>query len=85
MSEQYAHTNSRGATYFLNSKNVVLRGGHKRAIYYFTKDKERLEACALPEGWEVVENPHNGFCTIRRTEAQKAKDAAAKSKAAASK
>lgn len=65
-SSQYSHTNSRGATYYLNSKNVVLRGGHQRTIYYFTKDAGRLEACDLPEGWEVTENTHNGFCTIRR-------------------
>lgn len=64
--KQYAHENTKGVTYYLNSKKVVLRGGHERQIYYFTKDKGRLEACALPEGWEVTENAHNGFCTIRR-------------------
>lgn len=63
---QYSHKNSRGTQYYLNSKNVVLRGGQEQRIYYFTKDAGRLESCDLPKGWEVVENTHNGFCTIRK-------------------
>lgn len=67
MSEgQYSHTNSKGVKYYLNSKNVVLRGGHERRIYYFSKDAGRLEACSLPDGWQVTENTHNGFLTIKQ-------------------
>ena len=61
----YKHTNSKGVTYYLNSKDVVLRGGKKQTIYYFSKD-ERPEASDLPSGMEVNENPRNGFLTVKR-------------------
>jgi YHS domain-containing protein len=62
----YKHTNSKGVTYFLNSKAVVLRGGKEQTIYYFSKD-ERPEAVKdIPEGFMVNENPRNGFLTVKR-------------------
>jgi hypothetical protein len=62
----YSHTNSKGVTYHLNSKAVVLRGGKEQTIYYFSKDV-RPEATELPAGMEVNENPRNGFLTVKRT------------------
>ena len=61
----YKHTNSKGVTYFLNSKEVTLRGGKVQRIYYFSKD-ERPEGTDLPAGFSVNENPRNGFLTIKR-------------------
>lgn len=61
---QYSHTNSLGVTYYLNSKQVTLRGGRVQTIYYFSKDEGRPEACDLPEGKQVNENPRNGFLTV---------------------
>ena len=61
----YKHTNSKGVTYYLNSKKVTLRGGKEQTIYYFSKD-ERPEACDLPDGMEVSENVKNGFITLKR-------------------
>lgn len=61
----YQHKNSKGVTYYLNSKEVTLRGGKKQTIYYFSKD-ERPEGCDLPEGYEVNENVRNGFITLKR-------------------
>lgn len=66
MSDHFSQTNSKGVTYHLNSKEVVLRGGHERVIYFFSKDV-RPTACALPEGFEVNENPRNGFLTLKRS------------------
>lgn len=62
----YKHTNSKGVTYYLNSKKVVLRGGKEQTIFYFSKD-ERPEGTDLPSGMEVNENPRNGFLTVKRT------------------
>ncbi len=63
----YSHTNSKNVTYYLHKKDVTLRGGKLQTIYYFAKD-ERPEAIdALPEGYEVVENPRNGFLTLKRS------------------
>jgi len=61
----YAHTNSKGVKYYLNSKMVVLRGGKEQKIFYFSKD-ERPEGTDLPSGYSVNENPRNGFLTIKR-------------------
>ena len=61
----YKHTNSRGVVYHLNSKKVTLRGGKEQTIYYFSKD-ERPEACDLPDGYVVNENPRNCFLTLKR-------------------
>lgn len=65
MSNGYSQTNSKGVTYHLNSKEVTLRGGKLQTIYYFSKD-HRDTACELPEGFEVNENPRNGFLTLKR-------------------
>jgi hypothetical protein len=61
----FSHTNSKGVTYYLNSKAVTLRGGKVQTIYYFSKD-ERPEASELPDGFVVNENPRNGFLTVKR-------------------
>ena len=63
----YKHTNSKGVTYFLNSKAVVLRGGKEQTIYYFSKDERAETGLAdLPAGMQVNENPRNGFLTVSR-------------------
>ena len=61
----YSHTNSKGVTYYLHSKDVVLRGGKEQTIYYFAKD-ERDNACDLPADRQVVENPRNGFLVVKK-------------------
>ena len=62
----YQHTNSKGVTYYLNAKDVTLRGGKIQTIYYFSKDAGRDTACALPDGRVVGENPRNGFLTLKK-------------------
>jgi len=63
----YAHTNSKGVTYYLHNKDVVLRGGKEQTIYFFAKaEGGKGDPCDLPAGYEVTENPRNGFLTIRK-------------------
>lgn len=64
----YTHTNSKGVTYYLNSKEVTLRGGKVQRIYYFSKDERPESIDAVPEGMVVNENPRNGFLTVKREE-----------------
>ncbi len=64
--DSYQHVNRKGVTYFLNCKRVVLRGGHERTIYYFSKDERAETACDIPGGMEVFENPRNGFLVLRK-------------------
>lgn len=59
----FSTKNSKGQTYYLNCKEVTLRGGKVQKIYYFSKD-ERPEACDLPKGKVVKENKNNGFMTL---------------------
>ncbi|CAN5464334.1 hypothetical protein BH10PAT3_BH10PAT3_6780 [soil metagenome] len=62
----YKHTNSKGVTYYLNSKAVVLRGGKEQTIYYFSKDERPEAVDKVPDGMVVNENPRNGFLTVKR-------------------
>lgn len=62
----YKHTNSKGVTYYLNSKKVTLRGGKEQTIYYFSKDERPEAVNDLPAGMVVNENPRNGFLTVKR-------------------
>ena len=63
----YSHTNSKGVTYYLNSKLVTLRGGKEQKIFYFSKDDRAETGTDLPAGYEVNENPRNCFLTVKRT------------------
>ena len=62
----YKHTNSKGVTYYLNSKDVTLRGGKTQTIYYFSKDERPESIDAVPDGMQVNENQRNGFLTVSR-------------------
>lgn len=62
----YVHKNSKGTTYYLNSKEVTLRGGKKQTIYYFSKDERPESAADLPDGFKVIESDRNGFVTLKR-------------------
>lgn len=62
----YQHTNSKGVTYHLNTKNVTLRSGKVVPIYYFSKDVREETATDLPAHMEVCENPRNGFLAVKR-------------------
>lgn len=62
----YSHTNSKGVKYYLNAKDVTLRGGKVQKIYYFSKDERADTGTSLPDNMEVGENPRNGFLTVKR-------------------
>jgi hypothetical protein len=63
----YSHTNSKGVTYYLHSKMVTLRGGKEQRIFFFAKEERPADAVEeLPEGYKVVENPRNGFLTLKK-------------------
>ena len=62
----YSVKNSKGNTYYLNSKNVTLKGGRKQTIYYFSKDKRRETIDALPAGYKVTENKRTGLPILKK-------------------
>jgi hypothetical protein len=58
----YSHANSKGVTYYLHSKKVVLKGGREQTIYYFAKAVNSETALnALPEGYVVKESARTGL------------------------
>lgn len=62
----YSHTNSRGTTYFLHSKEVTLKGGRKQVIYYFAKEAKAGAIDSLPAGYQVVENQRTGLPILKK-------------------
>ena len=65
----YAHTNSKGQTYFLHTKEVTLRGGRLQRIYYFAREEKPNDALdAMPEGYQVVENKRTGLPMLKKAD-----------------
>ena len=65
----YKHVNSKGIAYYLYKSEVTLRGGKKsQTIYFFAKTQNNAkgEATDLPADRVVVENPRNGFLTLKK-------------------
>ncbi len=62
----FSKTNSKGQTYYLNSKDVVLRGGRPQTIYFFAKEEKEGVLDELPAGYEVMENERTGLPMLRK-------------------
>jgi hypothetical protein len=63
----YAHTNSRGRTYYLHSKTTTLKSGKRQTIYFFAKDVRPDSALeAVPAGYMVSESK-NGLPVLKRS------------------
>lgn len=54
-----------GQTYYLHTKDVNLKGGKQVTIYFFARD-QRPNACDMPGGYEVVENPRTGMPLLKK-------------------
>ncbi len=62
----FSHTNSKGRTYFLHSKDTTLRNGAKQTLYFFAKEvKEEGSLDAVPAGY-VVSESKNGLPVLKR-------------------
>ena len=61
----YAHTNSRGKTYFLHSKDTTLKNGNTQTLYFFAKEEKEGAIDEIPEGREVSETK-NGLPVLKR-------------------
>ena len=65
----YATTNSRGQTYYLHGKNVLLKNGRMQRIYYFARAVKPVDGLdAMPDGFEISENPRTGLPILRRAQ-----------------
>lgn len=62
----YSHTNSKGQTYYLHSKEVTLRGGRQQRIYYFGKEAKEAAIDAIPDGYVVIESAKTGLPILKK-------------------
>ena len=60
----YAHTNSKGNTYFLHGRETTLKNGQKRTLYFFAKEVKDGALDAVPEGY-VVSESKNGLPVLK--------------------
>ncbi len=67
----YAHTNSKGQTYYLHMKDVNLKGGRVQRIYFFARDERPGSMDSLPDGYEVVENSRTGLPILKKSNKDK--------------
>ena len=51
----YAHTNSKGVTYYLHAKERELKDGRTTRLFYFARDVRDGALDAVPAGYQVVE------------------------------
>ena len=63
----YAHTNSKGRTYYLHSKETTLRNGRQQTLYFFAKEEKEGSLAAVPDGYEVSESK-NGLPVLKRAQ-----------------
>jgi hypothetical protein len=51
----YAYTNSKGVTYYLQTKTSQTKTGKERTLRYFAKEISGETLESLPEGYKVIE------------------------------
>lgn len=62
----YSYTNSKGQTYFLHTRDVVLKNGRKQTIYFFARDQRAGVMDAVPAGYQVVETKRTGMPVLKK-------------------
>ena len=61
----YAHTNSKGNTYYLHGRETTLKNGTTRTLYFFAKEVKDDSLDAVPEGY-VVSESKNGLPVLKK-------------------
>lgn len=59
-------SNKSKKTYYLHSREVILRGDRKQRIFFFAGEVKEGALDALPEGYETMENPRTGLPMLRK-------------------
>lgn len=61
-----AHTNSKGNTYYLHSRDTQLKNGGTQTIYFFAKEVKEGAIDAVPAGYEISES-RNGLPVLKKS------------------
>lgn len=62
----YAHVNSKGQTYYLHQRDVILKGGRQQRIYFFGREVKEGAIDSMPMGYIVVENTRTGLPILKK-------------------
>lgn len=63
----YTYKNSKGQSYILHTRDVVLKNGRKQTIYFFARDERAGALGAVPAGYMVVETKRTGMPVLKKT------------------
>ena len=58
--------NSKGVSYFLHSKEVLLKGGRKQTIYFFARDVRPGALDSVPDEYKVIETTKTGMPILKK-------------------
>jgi hypothetical protein len=61
----YAHTNSKGNTYYLHGRETTLKNGSTRTLYFFSKEVKDGALDEVPQGY-VVSESKNGLPVLKK-------------------
>ena len=61
----YAHTNSKGNTYYLHGRETTLKNGTTSTLYFFAKEVKEDALDAVPEGY-IVSESKNGLPVLKK-------------------
>jgi hypothetical protein len=62
----YSYKNSKGQTYILHTREVVLKNGRKQRIYFFARDERAGALDEVPQGYKVVETKRTGMPVLKK-------------------
>ena len=68
----FSTQNRRRETYYLHARDVELRNHHSQRIYFFAKTEKPGAIDAVPDGYEIVENPRTALPVLRKVKADAA-------------
>jgi hypothetical protein len=63
----YTYKNSKGQTYILHTRDVVLKNGRKQTIYFFAREARAGALDAVPAGYMVVETKRTGMPVLKKS------------------
>lgn len=55
-----------GKTYYLHSRDQLLKGGHRQTIYFFASEAKDGAMHGVPEGYQVAENVKTGLPLLKK-------------------
>jgi hypothetical protein len=58
--------NSKGVSYYLHTREVILKGGRAQRIYFFCRDCRPGSLDAVPEGYKVMETTKTGMPILKK-------------------